>query len=538
MTNTKQSLRADIVIVGAGSAGCALAARLSEDPACEVLLIEAGGEARSFWIDVPIGIMKIVGNPEYDWGFKTVPEESTANRQMNWPRGKGLGGTSLINGMLYLRGHQKDYDAWAALGNEGWGWDDVLPCFEHSLHTTGSDGRTSEGPLRLYKLPADPLSDAFLRAAASAGISPTPDFNTGNNAGSGYFQMTTFNGVRMSSARAFLTQARGRPNLQIVSHAMATRILFEGDKAAGVELLQQGQVLQAHASTEVILCAGAIQSPQLLQLSGIGPAPLLQKMGIRTVAALPGVGMNLQDHLQVRTMFRCQGVETLNDIAHSRVKGARELFKYLLTRKGVFNDGVFRAGAFFSSTESAQDWPDAQIHFGPLSFDGPGKPPHTFPGVTLSACLLRPASRGRIEIASNDPLAHPLIHPGFLSDPADQSLAVELVRRMREIAAAPPLAGLITQAHEPASNLTSDAEILDWVRQRSSSIYHPVGTCAMGPASDSHAVVDARLRVHGVRHLRVADASVMPRIVSGNTNAPAMMIGERASQLLRRDLHL
>jgi choline dehydrogenase len=530
-------LAADVVVVGAGSAGCALAARLSEDPHLEVALIEAGDRARCWWIDVPIGYFKTVGRPRFDWCFLTEPEDGLAGRRVPWPRGKGLGGTSLINGMLYLRGHRADYDGWAAAGNPGWGWHDVLPLFKRSMHSArgGSADDGTGGPLWVSDLPRDELSDAFVAAAAAEGIPPTADFNGGENLGAGYFRMTTRGGRRMSSARAYLEPALARPNLTVVAGAHAARVVFDGRRATAVEIIRGGVRETVRARREVVLSAGAVQSPQLLQLSGVGDPRLLERHGIPVVADLPGVGRNLQDHLQLRPVYRCRGVETLNDIARSRVRSAREFLKYVLFKRGALNGGVYRAGAFLHAGDGA-GWPDAQIHFGLVSFDRPLTPPHPFPGVTLSACILRPASRGTVEIGSADPLAAPRIRAGYLREPADRDLAIRLVRRMRALAAAAPLARYVEREHVPGGAVRSDGEVLDWVRRNAVSIFHPVGTCAMGPAGAADAVVDARLRVHGMEALRVADASIMPRIVSGNTNAPAIMIGEKAADLVREDL--
>lgn len=534
-----QKLETDVVIVGAGSAGCALAARLSENPQLQVTLLEAGTRSPDPWLSIPIGYFKTVGNARHDWRFETDPEPEMAQRRLAWPRGKGMGGSSLINGMLYLRGHREDYEQWARLGNAGWSWQDVLPRFLRAMHSGRGAGPTDAtgGPMWVSDLPHDPLSDAFIAAAAECGIAPTDDFNRGDNSGAGYFRMNTRRGRRMSTGRAYLEPALGRPNLRVIGGAHALRVLTQGTRAIGVEYLQDGQVKQVHARHETVLSAGAIQSPQLLQLSGIGAGALLLPHGIRPVLDLPGVGENLQDHLQVRPAYRCQGVETLNDVANSRWRSARDFLRYQLTRTGSLATGVYRAGAFFSLDDPAHaHWPNVQIHFGLVSFERPHQPPHPFAGITLSACMLRPGSRGRIAIRSADPLAAPGIQPGYLGTPQDRQLAVAMVRKMREIAARPALARHIVQEHEPGAGQVGDAELLDWIRRRAASIFHPVGTCAMGPSTDPMSVVDARLRVHGLQGLRVVDGSVMPRIVSGNTNAPIIMIAEMAADLMRADL--
>ncbi len=535
---TGSSVQAVVVIVGAGSAGCALAGRLSENPQLKVLLVEAGQPSANPWLHIPIGYFKTVGHPRHDWGFQCEADPAMGGRQLPWPRGKGLGGSSLINGMLYLRGHRKDYDQWSALGNPGWDWDSVLPYFKRSAHREEDAGPAcgQGGPLWVANVPRDRLSDAFVEAAKRTGLPETGNFNAGDNTGVGYFQMTTRDGRRMSSARAYLGPARHRPNLQVLSGAHALRVVIEGGRATGVEVLHEGQRRVLRAAHEVILSAGAIQSPQLLQLSGVGRADTLRALGITPVVDLPGVGENLQDHLQVRPSYRCQGVETLNDIANSRWRSAREFIRYVTTRGGALRNGVYRAGAFLNVDPASAGWPDVQIHFGLVSFDRPHQPPHPFPGITLSACLLRPESRGSVRIASADPMQAPAIRSGYLSAESDRRMVVAMVRRMREIAAADPLARLIVSEHEPGTALASDEALLDWARRRAGSIFHPAGTCAMGPDSDPDAVVDARLRVRGVPGLRVVDGSVMPRIVSGNTNAPIIMIAEKAADLVSEDL--
>jgi choline dehydrogenase len=535
---TADTLEADFIIVGAGSAGCALAARLSEDPHVSVALLEAGHRSLNPWLHVPIGYFKTVSDPRHDWRFQTEPEPMLEGRQVPQPRGKGLGGSSLLNGMLYVRGHRKDYDRWAALGNPGWDWDSVLPYFQRSSHREDGAGPTCGrgGPLWISNVPPDPVSEAFIASAEQAGVPRTENFNAGDNTGAGYFQMNTRGGYRMSSARAYLAPARRRSNLKVIDGASVLRVVMEGGRASGVEVLVGDARKTFKARREVVLSAGAIQSPQLLQLSGIGAARQLESLGIEVLADLPGVGENLQDHLQVRPSYRCRDIESLNDIANSPWRSAREFLRYVTTRSGALRNGVYRAGAFLSVGPDSQSWPDVQIHFGLVSFDRPHQPPHAFSGITLSACILRPESRGSVRAGSKDPLKPPLIRAGYLESESDLRLAVAMVHKMREIASKGPLARHIVDEHEPGRALRTDEEIVQWVRRRAGSIFHPVGTCAMGPDSEPMAVVDGQLRVRGVKGLRVVDASVMPRIVSGNTNAPAIMIAERAADLMKQSL--
>ncbi len=526
----------DYIVVGAGSAGCVLANRLSQDPQTRILLLEAGGRDLNPWIHIPVGYFKTMHNPKTDWCYVTEPDQGIAGRQLQWPRGKVLGGSSSLNGLLYVRGQKEDYDHWAELGNSGWSYDDVLSYFKKSedqergadaYHGVGGPQKVSD--LRLRR----PIADYFIQAATEIGIPRNDDCNGAIQEGVGYFQQTAHKGFRWSTAKGFLRPAKKRANLDVQTRAQTTRVLFEGNKAVGVEYVQGGRLQQARAQTEVILCAGAIGSPQILQCSGVGPGELLNRVGVPVVHDLSGVGRNLQDHLQIRLVFKTSQ-RTLNDEVNSLLKQAWVGIQYALTRTGPLTLAASQV-AIFTKSDPAVERPDIQFHMQPLSADKPGDGAHKFSAFTSSVCQLRPHSRGHLEIQSKDPLDYPAIHPNYLSDERDHKIAIEGIKVARRIAQAPALAPHILSEFVPGAQYQTDDELLEAARLHSQTIYHPVGTCKMG--NDDTAVVDDRLRVHGIERLRVVDASIMPEIVSGNTNAPTIMIAEKAADLIVADAH-
>ena len=531
----KQAGTFDYVIVGAGSAGCVLANRLSADPDVTVLLLEAGGRGNYFWIHVPVGYLYTMGNPRTDWCFKTEAEDGLGGRALDYPRGKVLGGCSSINGMIYMRGQANDYDQWRQMGNTGWGWDDVLPLFRRSEdHYLGADAHHGAGGE--YRVDKQRLSweilDAWTEAAVQCGIPRTDDFNRGDNEGVGYFQVNQKHGIRWTTAKGFLRPARKRANLTVLTHAQAKRLRFEGRRATGIEFWHNGEDAYAGAAGEVILATGSVGSPQLLQLSGVGPGALLREHGIPVVHELGGVGENLQDHLQIRPVFRVANTITLNERSNSLLGKAAMALEYALLRSGPLSMAPSQLGCFARS-DPTRDTPNLEFHVQPLSTEKLGEALHRFPGFTASVCNIRPESRGHIRIRDTDPRTPPVIKPNYLSTPGDRKVAADALRLARRVAAAPALARFSPEEFKPGAHLSSDEELARAAGDIATTIFHPVSTCKMG--QDEMAVVDERLRVRGIESLRVADASIMPTITSGNTNAPTIMIGEKASDMIRED---
>ena len=527
----------DYIVVGAGSAGCVLAARLSEDPATRVLLLEAGPPDRSFWIHLPIGYGKTMWSKKYNWCFHTDPDPNMNGRRVYWPRGKALGGSSSINGLIYIRGQREDYDLWARLGNTGWGYDDVLPYFIKSeRNQRGSDAyHGSDGPLSVSDIAGkDDLIEAFIGGAGALGVPRTADFNAATQEGAGYYQLTTWKGWRWSTAKGYLQPARSRPNLRVETGAHVTGIVFDGKRAVGVSYRQGGADKRATCRGELLLSAGSIQSPQLLQLSGIGPAALLQSRGVAVVHDLAGVGENLQDHLQIRLIFESTRATT-NDQLNSWVGQARLGLQWLLHRSGPLAVGINQGGCFMRALPEEAKTPDIQFHVATLSADMAGGKVHPFSGMTMSVCQLRPESRGHIRIKSRDPFEPPEMRPNYLATDLDRRMAVAGMKAARAIAAAPAMRPFIKREVKPGPDANDDAALLEFCRNNGATIFHPSGTCAMGRDAGAGAVVDARLRVHGVQALRVIDCSVMPTLVSGNTNAPAVMMAEKAADMIRAD---
>ncbi len=525
----------DYVVVGGGTAGCVVASRLSESGRYQVLLLEAGPADRYPWIHIPIGYAKTMFNPRYNWGFYTQPEPELNNRKIYWPRGRVLGGSSSINGLIYIRGQAQDYDTWEQLGNPGWGWRDVLPTFRklENNERGESEYHGGSGPLYCSDIHERPeLMEAIIRGGNELGVPRTEDFNGAAQEGAGYYQLFTRRGFRSSTAVSYLRPARSRPNLHVVTEAMTQKLILEGKRVVGVEYLHRGNRVTVRAGREVILSAGAVQTPQLLELSGIGNPAILRNHGIDVAHELPGVGENLQDHLQFRLMYRCRKPITTNDELATWWRQARIGLRYAFGRTGPMAVGINHVG-LFTKVLPESETPDIQFHVAALTAEMAAGKPHRFPGFTLSVCQLRPSSRGTIHIGSPNVGDAPLIYANYLTTELDWRCSLAGVRFAQRLSETRAMADYTEAPYRPAPGKTSDEDLIEFCREYAATIFHPVGTCKMG--SGREAVVDSRLRTHGLAGLRIADASIMPTLVSGNTNAPAAMIGEKASEMILQD---